>query len=258
MQPLTRLRQTLGHARSLPASLVRSSRWPLALGTLLLLASTASTIATTNTPKITSVTTNPEVIEEGQPAILKVTFSDPDAGDGHTLRVRWRDDYPNGPLEEVQIPPGQTSVQVSHTFTRTPTDSTVQVAILDRQTPPGSPRNDNTEGSAKDVVFAPVTLKNVAPRFDAGTIQVKKEEKRKVTVSGRLIDPGAHDKIAVEAAWGDPTDRAPTACSVIDRYFQCEHTYPAAWGIPRIYHVGLRALDDDGGIANHQTTVRLP
>jgi hypothetical protein len=259
MHAMTRLRQTLGHARSQPASLVRSGRWPLALGTLLLVASTASTVATTNTPpKIISVTTSPEVIEEGQTAVLTVTFSDPDAGDGHTLRVRWRDDYPNGPLEETQIPPGQTSVQVPHTFTRTPTDSTIQVAILDRQTPPGSPRNDNSEGAGKDVVFAPITLKNVAPKFIESSIEVRKQDKRKVTVSGRLIDPGVNDKITVEAAWGDPTDRVPTACSVIDRYFQCEHTYPASWGIPRTYNIGLRALDDDGGMASHQTSVRLP
>ena len=148
--------QTLDRTRRLLVSASRRGRWPLLFGTLLLAASTASVLATANTPPtITSATVSPTVLNEGQTATLTVTFTDPDPGDSHTVRMKWHDMRDDQPLTEViQLPAGQFSFTLTHKFGDSvsgPSFSQLQVTVYDRQTRPGSP-NDNSDGAGQDVV----------------------------------------------------------------------------------------------------------
>jgi hypothetical protein len=254
------IRRTLARARQLPTRVARQGGWPLALGAMLLVASTASVVATANTPpKIESATFRPHRPVEGEEALLTVKFSDPNLGDFHTLRVRWRDDGDRGPsVHEMQVPAGQTFVQIPHTFKDAPTDGTIQIAILDRQMPPGAP-NDNTEGAGKDLVFAPAPVINAAPNFVGDSIQVQKQDRRKVLVVGEVADPGALDTLKVRATWGMGQGAEPTPCGVdtASRRFYCEHTYVGPWGGLITYVIGLEVTDDEGASSKYKTSVRI-
>jgi len=63
----TTIQPALDRARRLPASLVRRGRWSVALGALLLTASTSTALAATNTPPtILSASVSPQVRDAGQ------------------------------------------------------------------------------------------------------------------------------------------------------------------------------------------------
>ena len=263
MSFMTTIRLALDRTRLRPASLGRTARWPLALGALLLAASTATVLATANTPPtITSATVTPTVLNEGQSATLTVAFTDPDPGDLHTVRVKWHDNWGVIPSAEIiQLPAGQKSFTLPHTFkdsSQGPSGTQVQVTVYDRQTSPGSP-NDNSEGAGQDVIFVPIQVNNVAPSFVTSSITVKKKGKRQVVVEGDVVDPGIRDVMQVNASWSDPNDRGWTVCSLSksNRHFLCEHTYGAS--VPAgPYSIVLSVKDDDGGEATHQTSVQLP
>ena len=80
-----------------------------------------------------------------------------------------------------------------------------------------------------------------------------------MVVTGVIVDPGTDDTSTVEANWGLGPGSAPTPCTFEydGRRFYCEHTYTGVWGVPRTYHIGVRILDDDGGLATYQTSVRV-
>ena len=263
MSFMTTIRPTLDQVLHLPITLGRMGRWPLALGALLLAASTASVLATQNTPPtITSATVNPTVLNEGQTATLTVTFTDPDPGDFHTVRVKWHDNWGVIPSAEViQLPAGQRSFTLPHTFKDSasgPSGSQLQITVYDRQTAPGSP-NDNSDGAGQDVIFVPIQVNNVAPSFVNSSITTKKKGKRQVVVEGDVADPGSRDVLNVQAIWSDPDVRGFTACTMIksNRHFVCEHTY-AATAPAGPYSIVLKVTDDDGGEGSYQTSVQIP
>src|SRR5688500_2802620 len=71
--------RVLGHARRLLAGAFQSGRRSAVLGTILLIGSTVSVVATANTPPvITSLTVTPSVLNEGQAVTLTGAFTDPD------------------------------------------------------------------------------------------------------------------------------------------------------------------------------------
>lgn len=257
------VREALGQARQLPASLSRTARWPLALGALLLAASTATAMATANTPPtITSATMSPAVLNEGQTSVLTLSFTDPNPGDYHTLRLKWADEPLNDRHTEViQIPAGQTSIQVPHAFRDSVAGSSgskVQVTLYDRQTRPGAP-NDNTEGAGQDVEFVPIAVNNVAPAIPHQSVKVRVQGKRTAIVQGTVVDPGTSDTVTVSATWWDPTSPAPKPCRLdkTNRQFQCEHTYSSS--LPAgTYDIFLDAWDDDGAQGVYTTSVRIP
>ena len=261
----TTIRRTGDRTRRLQAHLVRTGLRPLALGALLLATSTAAVLATANTPPtITSATVTPTALNEGQAATLRVTFTDPDPGDLHTVRVKWHDNWGVVPSAEViQLPAGQLSFTLPHTFKDSvsgPSGSQLQITVYDRQTAPGpgSP-NDNADGAGQDVIFVPIQVNNVAPNITPSSVTVKRQGRRQVVVEGDVVDLGAHDTVRVGAAWWDPTSPAPTACSMgkDGRHFKCEHTYGAS--VPAgTYDIFLDAWDDDGGQGVYTTSVQLP
>jgi hypothetical protein len=234
------------------------------LGGVLLAVSTATVWATANTPPhITSFVTSAPVINEGQTVTASATFTDPDAGDNHVVRFFWRD----GHFDEFHLSPGQFSAQATHTYQDSwPEEFNILLAVYDRQTPPGSPQNDNTDGQGKDWSGHPILVKNVPPSFGPA-IKVTKDRlaPNKVSVDGTLVDPGA-DTFTVAADFGDhpaplpirPSPPVMTPCTVERQTFHCEHQYPAP-GLPsKTYQIKLTARDDDGGTGAGQTSVRIP
>jgi hypothetical protein len=225
---------------------------------MLLAASTATVLATANTPPhITSLTVSQSVIDEGQTVTLSGAFTDPDAGDLHTVRIGWGDDAITGFKQQVQLPAGQFSFQVTHTYTDDLAPTSIKVSVLDRQLPPGT--NDNSGGHGTDFGFVPIQVKNVAPRFVANSVTVAKGPNRSVAVDGAFVDPGTVDTEQVTANWSDPFAPGTTPCTLGkgERQFHCEHTYRTAL-VPRTYRITLVARDDDGGTGTFQTSVQIP
>jgi hypothetical protein len=254
----TTLRRTLDRATHLPASLVRQRRWPLALGTLLLAASTAGTLAATNTPpQQHNVRLSSSSILQGETVSLTGAIQDPDVDDAHTVIIYW-DNGSSEVRQKIQLPPGQTVFQASRQYNDKMQAPHIKVVVFDRQRPVGA--NDNTDGVMSDTKFYPLEVRNTPPKFVADSILIQKGSRGQVTVSGDLTDLGSSDKIQVEAAWGDPRTKAPSQCSMRTdgRHFTCQHSYPSIFGVSRTYHIGLRAIDEDGGMANYQTSVLVP
>ncbi len=252
---------TLGHARRLVAGLLLTGRRPVVVGALLLLiGSTVTVLATTNTPPaITSLTVSPPIANEGQTVILKGTFTDPDATDAHTLLVYWTGGDENF-KEKVQLPPGQLSFQLSHTYTDNFPPTPIKVVLIDRQHPVGA--NDNSDGVfGGDTEFLPFQVKNVAPRFVTKTV-VGTATASGVVVEGDFTDPGTSDGHQVTGAIGNPIyppGQIPMACTLTkgERHFRCEHTHQPNLGA-RTYNVNLTLRDDDGGKATHTMSVHFP
>lgn len=235
------------------------------LGALLLAASTATVLATANTPPtITSAAVAPTVLNEGQAAMLSVVFTDPDPGDYHTVRIKWHDmPLDQSFTEVIQLAPGQLSFTRTHTFkdsVRGPSGSQLQVTVYDRQTAPGpGTPNDNSDGAGQAVVFVPIQVNNVAPTIPPASVTVKRMGRRQVVVEGAVADPGTSDAVRVSATWYDPTSPAPTPCSMEKdgRHFKCDHAYGAS--VPAgTYGIFLDARDDDGGQGVYTTSVQLP
>ena len=252
---------TIDRARRLPATLGRMASRPLALGALLLAASTATVLATANTPpKIVSASMSPNVLNEGQTAILTVSFTDANPGDSHTLRVKWRDTGPGAPMTEViQIPPQQTTIQVPHTFKDTPANSAINVTLYDRQTPPGSP-NDNTEGAGKDYVKVPVTVNNVAPSLPQPTTVTSSRVSATqvlVKIDGAIAD-AAGDTHEVRAArwYGSTPAKVTTPCTADKLRYHCELTYSSR-EVGTVQAVTVYVKDDEGATGAANVTVEI-
>jgi len=263
MNLTTTIRRAFHRSPQLSSSVTRTGRRSTALGALLLAASTATVLATTNTPpEITSATVTPSVFKEGDTVTLAVTFTDPDVADLHSVRIRWHD---GSPTEQIQLPAGQTSFEWKHTYQDDQSDSygweMVRFTVYDRQGVPGS-SNDNTSGSGQDLASVPTTVSNVAPSFVDRGITVTKKGGSQVVVEGDVVDPGIADQLQMTATWGDPSAPGETACTLTEgrgnaRHFVCEHAYRPNLQ-PKSYRVGLTVKDDDGGLDQYQTTVRLP
>lgn len=263
----TTIPQAVDRARHLSDIFWRTGRRSLVLGGLLLAASTATVLATTNTPpKIVGASVSPQVLQEGQSAVLTVSFTDMDPNDHHTLRVKWHDSNGVPPITEVHhLPPQQTSIHLPHTFRDSiggPSGSKIQVTVYDRQTPPGSP-NDNTAGSGQDVVFVPATVKNVAPSFNT-PVQVTSQRVSAtqvlVKLDGTVVD-GAADTHQMSASGGSrsggPKETTPaSSCTVESLRFHCELTY-GAQDVGTTQQVKLNVKDDEGARAATTVTVKV-
>jgi hypothetical protein len=177
------------------------------------------------------------------------------------VRLRW---FPGVRSQQVDLPQGQTSLQISHTYPddndRFEQSKQVAISVLDRVSPPGTNPNDNTGGGLGNAFKnLPLQVVNVAPSFVDRGITVTKKSNTQVVVEGDVVDPGSADQIQVTATWGDPIAPGATACSIgrDGRHFVCEHTYRANVQA-KTYPIHLTVKDDDGGIDQYQTTVRLP
>jgi hypothetical protein len=259
----TGLTTALIRALRLPSVVRRRARRSAGLGAVLLAASAVTAWAAANTPPtITSVSASPAVVNEGQTVTVSGTFTDPDAGDAHTVRVYWGD---GSAPDKVQLPPGQFSFQVNHTFRDEVPGTTMFLVVADHQLPLGS--NDNADGQGEVGVQVPLVIKNVAPKFAPG-IQVTKVGKvpGKVAIDGDFTDPGA-DRFKVLANFGDglpnhqfpPLPNGVSECAVTGHHFHCEHQYAVQQpGLPKTFQIRLGVQDGDGGQDTFNTSVQIP
>jgi len=240
------------------ASPFRAGRRSVALGAILLAASTATVLATANTPPhFTSLTVSPSVLNEGQSVVLNGAFTDPDTTDAHSMLVYW-DGGDSNFKQKVQLPPGQLSFQVHHTYTDNVASPTIKVVLIDRQHPIDA--NDNTDGiGGGETKFVPIQVKNVAPRFVDSSI-VGSANAGGVVVEGDFTDPGA-DAIQLTAKIGlpiNPAGQIPMACTLGkgERHFRCEYSQQASFAA-KTYNINLLVKDDDGGQDTHTMSVHF-
>jgi hypothetical protein len=254
----------------LPAAIVRAGRVPLALGAALLVGSTVSVLATTNTPpQITSLTLSPAVANEGQTVTLTGAFADPDPADLHSVLIYWPDDHP-GLAEHVRLTLGARSFQVTHTFPDDVPPTNFKVDVLDHQSPFGS--NDNVAGGGRDERTVSLQVKNVPPTFAPGVTLTGPDKTGHTTIDGTVIDPGT-DRVAVGVDWGDGSTPPPPVpltipqlpgnlfpCTIDrSRQFHCEHAYNVKPLFPpRPLAIKLIAKDDDGGSGLFTITGHTP
>jgi hypothetical protein len=254
------LRQALLQTRRTFATPLRAGRRSVALGAVLLLGSTITVLATANTPPtITSLSVSQSAIDEGQSVTLTGTFTDPDAGDSHTARIKW----PDGSIERVEITAGTLTFSTSRSFPDNYNTiyHNIPVEIRDHQLPHDA--NDNADGMGMDLDHVDFIVNNVAPNIaNVKVTRGRAPLTNKVTVEGSLTDPGA-DTFGVKANWDASGVNAilpGQACTMTGKQqFRCEHTYPQPQlGQSKTYPIKLTARDDDGGQDVTTTSVRIP
>jgi hypothetical protein len=108
------LKQALAESRTSLANSVRAGRRSLALGTVLVLGSALTVLATTNTPPtITSLNLSSPSVDEGGNITISGAFTDPDATDTHSALIFW----PDSTKQKVEIPAGQMTFTATHKLT---------------------------------------------------------------------------------------------------------------------------------------------
>ena len=260
-------RDALRQAKRLPGRHL-AGRWSLALCALLVAASTASVVATQNTPvDITSATLSKSVIEEGDTVTLSFNFADPDPGNGHSVYITWGQ---SARTWKWRQPIGARSFQIDHTIKDDrnaygQTDEGIGIHVTDHQQPFDS--NDNLDGESEDHHYLPITVRNVAPSIGSNVAVSKTRPKPTtvlVTLTGAIKDPGiddTHEVTAIKDAGPKVAATAGTPCPVSERRFKCEVTYivPASLTTPSTTQaIMLKVKDDDGGERITTTTVQVP
>ena len=250
--------RTLDGVRHLAGSFWRTGRRSVVLGGLLLAASAVTVLGTTNSPPVfTSLTLSTSVLNEGETVTLTGAFTDPNAGDGHTVLIYWNGEE-SDVKQKVQLPAGQSTFQVSHVPGDSLPSPRLKVIIFDHELPFGS--NDNTTGGMMwDSEFLPFTVKNVAPRLPGpNTVTSSRSAAQvRVTIDGPIAD-GAGDTHQVRAAkwYGSTPAKVFTPCTASNLRFHCELTYSVReLGSEQVVTVYVK--DDEGaaGAANVSVSV---
>ena len=254
--------RALGRARRLLTYPGRAGRWPLALGALLLVASTASVVGTANSaPVFTSLALSKSVLNEGESVTLTGAFNDPDPNQRHTLIVYWY----GGEGEElqqlkqkIQLPAGQSTFQVSHVYADNFSAQPLKVVIFDHDLPDGA--NDNTGGLAGDTEFLPITVKNVAPRLPGpNTVTSSRVSATRVVVKidGPIADAVRDTHQVRVAKWyGSTPAKVTTPCTAANLRFHCELTYSSR-ELGSDQAVTVYVKDDEGADGAANITVPL-
>ena len=178
-------------------------------------------------PAITGLALDATVIDEGDTAVLRGTFDDPNPDDTHTVFVNWGD---GRQATQVSLAAGVHSFVVSHPYAD--------------DDPSGTPRDDYgvtvivlDEHGASDTADTSVTVRNVDPVVTA--VQVNPTpllEGQAVALTISFTDPGLPDLHIVQVTWSDgQTDSYPlpvgqrtlitsaTPTATMDRHPVMEH-----------------------------------
>jgi hypothetical protein len=202
-------------------------------------ASRSWTVLSPNTPpSITALSMTPNPAKENDTVTLSLSFTDPDAGDTHTVTILWGDGSPNS---NASLGAGVTAFSTTHVYLDDDPTGTTQDVYTITVTVTDSARTSDTRNGA-------ITVRNVAPVLTtitgpAGPIALGAS----ASVVASFTDAGTLDTHACAFAWNDGT--GPTAGTVteIGGSGSCtaSHTYAAAG----IYPVGVTVTDDDAGSA---------
>ena len=181
-------------------------------------------------------------IDEGGVATLRGTFTDPGAGDTHTLRVDWGDD---SPVEFLPVTAG-----VPFTLTHAYADDSpaggyaATVTVFDDE-------------NAADAATVPVFVNNLAPGVTFALSDDAITEDDVVSLAGAVTDAGLADTTEfVVVDWGDGrTERVRVAAGGT---FAASHRYldEGEDGDGRVT-VTVTATDDDGGVGTASETLTV-
>lgn len=262
------IRRAIDGALRLPAHLARTGSRSLMIGALLLTTtSAASVVATTNSPPVfTSLALSKSTVYEGESVTLTGAFTDPNPTDRHSVLIYWH----GGDTEEaqqfkqkIQLPAGQSTFQVSHTYADVVPIPSIKVIVFDHTYPPDM--TDNTTGMAWDAEVLPFQLVDAKAQFIPSSIKVTRDHRSsaradtetRVIIDGELSPREALEPVQVTASWnGAASTQEPCSMTASSRTFACEHTYTSPSGI-KGYPVTLRVQDDEGNQAAHQLSVRV-
>lgn len=199
---------------------------------------------------------NTDTINEGGSVVLTGSFTDPEAGDTHTLEVNWGDGSQN---TIVNLVAGASSFTLGHIYsddnpTGTPVDlNQISVTVSDAS-------------GASDTASTSLTVNNVAPLLSDLTVNSLIYENNIATLSGIINDPGVADTFTVIIDWnalgnaGGPGEGTTTLTQADLNYlgggqwsFSTTHQYlddnPTA-SSQDTYTIGITVIDDDGGTSS--------
>jgi hypothetical protein len=238
------------------------------LGAVLLVVSTATVLAATaNTPpQFANLTASASVVDVGQPVTVTGSFTDPDVADPHTIVVQWDEQRGiPGRVEKKQLEPGQTSFDLSHTYSAPLAPTHISVTVEDHP-PASTPHDNNHGGNTRDNRRLPIEVRapapappaNVAPRFVTSSIFASKARQRFgiVTVRGDWVDPDPDDGEVTFVSSGGRPPRDVPACTTAGRHFECIYQYRVPAG-GKTYDFELHLADGHGGTDTYKSTVQM-
>jgi len=183
-----------------------------------------------------------DTIYENASATVEGSFVDPDAGQTHTVTIKWNDG--STPDTVIELAAGVFTFSADHQYlddkpTNTSSDVyTVTVTI--------------TDGLASGTADTLVTVLNVAPTtvMSTGTITLSPGDG--FTRPGSFLDPGTLDTWTMTVNYGDSAT-VYTTNPGSPGTFSIGHTYAAGGS----YMVTVTITDDDGGVATKSFLVNV-
>jgi PKD repeat protein len=188
-------------------------------------------------PSITTVSISSPVYEGDRP-FINATFTDPDAGDQHTVDIAWGDDT----YDTYVLPVGARSfsVQKSVPYLNEAVGLGVQVSVSD-------PISSTSR-------FLSVTVLNATPSITSFSLSSSVVDTgQAVTATGAFTD-GAADTHTVTFNWGDGSSNATKNLAAgVFTFTSDAHTYTAAGD----FTVTVTVTDDAGASATATSTLSV-
>ncbi len=187
----------------------------------------------------TSVTTP---IAEGRAARITGSITDPDAGDTHSVSIRWGD----GVCTTLNLVAGETNFVAWHIFppdaaaNTLTTTSTIKLTLTDYA------------ANRASASFA-VVVTNAPPGFSNLLFVSSNITNGAATLTGGILEPGELDSLTLTVNWGDGSPLETVQLPAGSNFFSLPHTYsPGATN----RSVQLTVADDDGGLGAATTIWR--
>ncbi len=188
------------------------------------------------------MSTSGNPVNEGSSLTLNGSFTDPNAGDTHTVVINWGDGTSNSTLS---LTPGARTFSATRQFTDdNPTGSPANIYTLSATV------RDNQNASASNTTT--VAVNNVAPSWQQATPSpATLSVGASVTLTGNFTDPGTPDTHSVVVNWGDGSAATTVNLGPGVVTLQTTHLYMASGNRT----ITLTATDDDTGSATTSTSV---
>jgi hypothetical protein len=207
---------------------------------------TITVTAVNDAPRNVTAATAPATIDENASATVSGSFTDPDAGDTHTVTIVWGDGSPN---TSIPLGAGVFTYSATHQYlddnpTATASDvNPIGVTVADNGSPQGA-TSANSQVTVNNLVPAISSVTGPVPPQPLGTT---------VSVTGTFTDVGTRDTHtsppggACTVSWDDGT----TSTGIVTESngsgsCTASHLYAG----PGVYSIVMTIQDDDGGSAS--------
>ena len=214
---------------------------------------TAQVTVSNVAPTITGVVITPTALNEGDPATLTVSFTDPGILDTYTATIGWADGSANSTVAVGTNGTTSHSFTIVHTFiddnpTGTSSDATtVSVSLTDDDT-----------GSASSSVG--VTVSNVVPAPFQFAASNNFNEGTTFTLSVNFNDPGLGDTHTTSITWGDGSPATTVSSAAGVTSISVTHLYvdDNPTGTPSdVNTISTVVVDDDLGSGTIVNTITV-